>query len=662
MHVIASNVARAVGVGAPSVETTISSAFLATFYRLGAAASAGRRAQARLLAEEEGNVTTTTAAAAAPPPPPPPPQRCVPCTLAVETALASGLCAQLRPGNCSDVTVSCLSQLASGQSPAVFPTLPSAGLTAAAGADSCTAVLSAVFPVANATYQATLTTQLLTTKVTAIGGNYGTAAAPAAQDIVVSSDLKTVVKNAGATSSSSSSVLVSSSMVALVVATTLGLPADQVAVLTDGGESVWTDSGGGSSLQGAAVAPPPPPAYSCASGPKLGRLCGADAVGAITGIIAGGLVAVALLVVLVALSYRNRRRALRYEAPSVLLPERPNPLHGAYDGAVLQPMPYTDGGGGGGSAGGAGAAMAPPAQAAPRVAPWRDVMGPAVPPRTAGNHGGFAGGLDPAMPGGVGLPTLHENGFGSGAGLMMPPPGAVRPYSSSPLMLAPPPISTAAAMVYGTGPYPGLLTEHPAGFAPRRGPYVVRPISAADGGGPGVYSVAGPGGYVVMPLRPGGGGPGGGNMFVVGPSGAAVGRSRSLGSYGMASALRPYGTAEAAEPDVYGVGHGSSSRWPYSLRRAGTAGGAVQGVYAVPGPEEFLGAVGGGYRGGGTHGVAPLGAAGAGSKYGGVRHTVAPTGAVGGGGGGGGGFGQPDPSMYRRTATWNQYGQSFGPL
>ncbi|GIL84148.1 hypothetical protein Vretimale_11112 [Volvox reticuliferus] len=615
----------------------------------------------------------------------------------------------------SEITVACLSQ---GAEAAAFPALPDDALTAAAAADTCTAVLLAVFTVPNATFQATLTTQLLQTQISTTGGAYGTAAAPGAQDIAVSSNLRTVVSNSA---TNGSSVMVSGELVAQIVASTFGLPAGKVAVLTEDGGDTWLDSGGSGNLQGASAPPPPYTSARCTESPKLGSLCGADAVGAITGIIAGGLLTLALAVILVVLFLQGRRRrGVQYEAPVMVMTERNNPVFFANDVRTLrqQPGPYTGTaaaaigatargiGSGVATAGGNTIGFWDPGAAAGRAPQLASSQEPsqaiswqgygeyggrtAVQPGNIRGYGfgpsGEFGGME--QPGdGTGFQALNANAF-SGAGMALAGSGATAGggsgmgissfYSSqNGSTSSTVPVGTAIgsynlpySQYNGTAGPPGPQQPAVAAFgAPQRRPYVVRPLSTTEGGGPGVFSIspqgaagpyglAGAGSYVVMPLTSGGSaapvlghnsnfGGGSAGVLTEGPT-AAFGHSRSLGSYGMGHALRAYNSSTGVVgPSLPSVGPAVAGVYDNGVGVGGMASRNGSEVIHSPGmvgasPAENS------YGGRTEYGAEamPLGGAGDG-MYGNARSgPLIPSGA---------GIDPQAANFHHRTATWGQY-------
>ncbi|EFJ47887.1 hypothetical protein VOLCADRAFT_91543 [Volvox carteri f. nagariensis] len=791
LEIISGRVARALGLNSSSVATTISGVYITTFYRVGAgsssginaaAAAAGRRRRAAAAGSGEAGASGRTRRLAASEP-------CVPCTAAVEAALTSGLCAQLQPTRCSDVAVSCMmSQKAATTAAATtaFPVLPPTVSTSSSSSSNCTSVLSAMFPINNATWQSILTSRLLQTPIPIIGGDYGTASAPTAQDIAVSSSLKTVVSN---TAAKNTEVMVSGALVGQVVASSLGLTPDQVAVggitvnrrpqgkntpggtvgeppfvisclhprllpfeifiikacqniiesvttnsttndqaviLTSDGGITWYDSGGGSgdsSLQGAAAAAPPPPSRGCSQGPNLGRLCGNDAVGAISGIVVGGLMACVLAMVLLLLALRGpRHRSARYETPLTMVPtEHWNAMYAA---GVTTAAPAADAGVVEGTT---------PWREQARVSPWGYGHGAlaAVQQQPAGvvrqpGTGSYSMGLMEGLvdAGGAGLPAFGDNAGVTTIerpipGIDLVEDGGLGAGFSGAL---------AAAATAPVGSHNSWLRAKPAGLALAEtqqaggNPYVVRPLSTAEGGGPGVYSIsrrgaAGPGAYVVTPLAAGSqGNPGnGGGVGVDGrlmgiPAAAAAaatgaaanapeagighfGRSRSLGSYGMGHALRPFGPSMpnmGSLPSMGGVvgsspgvtlgGGSTGGARPLSplapatrhsagelIGASGIGGGAGRVAYGRLGdveeePNEIRNAIDGSY--GGVYDAVPLGfatSAAAGAGYDNDRpwEPTPPTSRAAGlaalaPSGNGGGFGQA-PRPYARTATWGPH-------
>eukprot|EP00198_Chlamydomonas_reinhardtii_P005353 XP_001694689.1 predicted protein [Chlamydomonas reinhardtii] len=209
----------------------------------------------------------------------------------VAAGMLAAICTQLSVDDCSTIKVACVGVGGLNASLTVFPAMPD---SAYGYGDNCSARVTATFslPASAAGQQALFVLNV------AVPGYAVTS--PTTQAELRPEHTAEKLRNGGRreniiSNSGSSKVPVSDQKVALSIATTLGLPPDQVFIVTGpSGNTTGGGSGGGGILTPLST-PPPPPASRCDS-PRLGSLCGAEAVGAIVGIIVGGLLLLGLLI------------------------------------------------------------------------------------------------------------------------------------------------------------------------------------------------------------------------------------------------------------------------------------------------------------------------------------------------------------------------------
>ncbi|PNH01179.1 hypothetical protein TSOC_012953, partial [Tetrabaena socialis] len=339
----------------------------------------------------------------APPPPPAPPAPCtaVVCGAALEASLAAALCLQLKLRNCSTaVRASCINTTAGGACPP--------------------ARLAVSLPVLNATQQAALTAAIPGSKVALDGGpsSFLLASPPtSAAEVEVAVLLRATVANsaqqgttrAGGVQRAGLAVRravqkgrqVNGPIIAKSVASTFGIPAERVAVVESSsgvGAGGAGTSGSGVAQAGPAASPPPP--ARCTDSPTFGSLCGGAAVGAIAGVVGGGV----LLAVVFPLPHSPHGS--------------PAPPH--RDGSPPQQLVLSYGGGG--PADNAGLAWDP---SSGQPAPWL-----VMPPAVQGPGGGGARLLSPVwllpqqqQPMALMWPQRGWAGWGggSGGGAVSPP-------------------------------------------------------------------------------------------------------------------------------------------------------------------------------------------------------------------------------------------------
>ncbi|GIL95915.1 hypothetical protein Vretimale_1831 [Volvox reticuliferus] len=193
------------------------------------------------------------------------------CDTALEVYLKSTLCTELALPNCSYVDTACVDDYGSRLPVPFYPTddtNPGGPAVPAGGVEMAVRIL-----IDKETNNVQLVLNLFQKTITLSGW---TVINPAANNLTESSSLRTIVRNPK--SSSTPNLVVSETRLTSSIAGAIGLTMTKVIIDFPG-----------------VVEPIPSPPKDCPK-PHLGVLCGADAVGAIIGIILGGLILIGLLI------------------------------------------------------------------------------------------------------------------------------------------------------------------------------------------------------------------------------------------------------------------------------------------------------------------------------------------------------------------------------
>ncbi|EFJ44090.1 hypothetical protein VOLCADRAFT_118865, partial [Volvox carteri f. nagariensis] len=339
LKAVSTNIAVQLGLEPGAVSSGVASAFVATVYSVYTSpvnlASRHhrhhrRRRRGLLQANTTSNPSLLAANASIASPPPPPAESLRPPSPAPSLlqVLLPSICSQLDVADCSTIRMACVRPTTDISG--AFPALPS---TATGYTDNCSARVSTVFYINDLSQQAPLALKLLTTQVTVPG--YEIVSPDSTSELPVSSAVLVNITNTGTTT-----LTVSDQAVARSMGSTLGLTGSQVVIVT--GADGFTN-GASSYVVSQVPSPPPPPGALCED-PRLGSLCGAEAVGAIVGIIAGGLLLLALLVTLAfCLIGRSRQPVLPlddYAWVQKYAPVTPG-MSAAYAPPVFRASPYS---------------------------------------------------------------------------------------------------------------------------------------------------------------------------------------------------------------------------------------------------------------------------------------------------------------------------------